>query len=206
MAYNAHRRMYRFLDYVAPEHSIFYITQLPPTSWGADNTGSFLCATGTDEPLLIWMIGSVEKMAVGSSTLEKRCKVELNLQFLRKADHTAVKDLLYLIFSGKTLELSRVAIDEEGLPSVFDAVFDASIEYKSRDAMHKLQCADILFGDIVLAEFYCYRWRAPRMSTNNATPSWRNYFTACQLQSVSVLHQTPRSHCTAPPPVFSGVL
>lgn len=69
--------------------------------------------------------------------------------------------------------------------------------------MRKLEITQLHLNDVVLVEFFCYRWRRPWIRAN---PGWTTWFTSFRLDAVSLLVRAPRTERPAPSDTFTGTL
>lgn len=91
------RRIRRFLDYTATEHTIYYITQLPPSrAWGVSQP-HLLCVSPEGPPLRLWMLGTICRIQASTSSMtDPRTRVTFNLCFMRDVDRLSAKTLLQM--------------------------------------------------------------------------------------------------------------
>ncbi|EIW62569.1 uncharacterized protein TRAVEDRAFT_42927 [Trametes versicolor FP-101664 SS1] len=195
------RRLRRFLDYTASAQLLYYVSQLPlDRCWGTGSCSRFLCDPATNTPLRMWFMGLVESASHSSTRTEPRSQFTLDVRCIRDVDLESVNQLLHLKHESSFFHAARSAVSCQGC-CIFTAVFDATETYKSKHAMPTIPATDIVFQDLVLVEFFCYRERA-KPARNS--PRWTAWSTAFHIESVSLLARAPRAQYNEPVDTFSG--
>ncbi|KAI0649236.1 hypothetical protein C8Q79DRAFT_1007778 [Trametes meyenii] len=196
----------RFLDYTASLHNIYYINQIPEhRKWGGPG-GAYLTLVD-DIPLRVWVLGKLSKLQVSTSKLDPRNELSVDLAFLRNVDRDSAEQLNNLSrpktwYHPSTFVTKRPVSATVG-PYLYNAVYDATATYCAKTEMKSICPSMLALDDVVLIEFFVYRWRQPRMRTSN---QWNSWYITFQVDAISLIVQAPRAELRLPTDAFSGSL